>query len=719
MCLCLRLPLEDFISAPQQQQTPGHGSLRRLLACCFHHRPTVLPDGGFHCSLSSLVFFQLERSPVMWLSPLPLGNYPLSLQITPPCSSEQHYEHFGRCCTKCEPGKYMSAKCTSTSGTVCQPCGPNEYMDVWNEEEKCLLHKICDQGKALIEVNPGNGTSQRQCACISGYHWNEDCDCCRRNTKCLPGSGVKHPVQQNKDTVCMPCPSGYFSNVSSATDACKTWTNCTALGTEEKSPGNSWADVVCKKQLKMHAQDETNTLFYILITPLLLVALVGIAAFAIFYHSKGKSLTDLQYWANEICKQIKRTKDSPHDTFVNTNVASPAGLRLLGRTYLLDLDEYSFSEDACYQHGHIVNGKGGPDTIHYESGEDFPTLSLAIVSEDDRFRQIPTEDEYMDRMTQGPCYFPLLSRPENKPVPPFSEPLEVGENDSLSQCFTGTESLMDSTNYCCSDSSYVMDPIHDPSHKCLQNYCHQSTCSNMGDVDNQGIGTSLLIPKETIRCTACCVSCRESPNKAGSATHSLKESGPFPPCSCGLDFPSEDHNGSASNAGVRNDPSDGNGMRKQNAKRPSESKCSTSDLPAASGNVTGNGNSTFISSGQVMNFKGEIIVVYVSQNSQEGSMSPGSSDDSLGSPVQEENLNCCETFAGNAHQYKEKYAEMNSYHSVGNEPQSTVREYKRTSGPIVQEENDEDQNRKLFYNEASQPVQEEGKPGQFPKQTLH
>lgn len=44
----------------------------------------------------------------------------------------------------------MSAKCTETSDSVCQPCGPNEYMDVWNEEDKCLLHKICDQGELFI-----------------------------------------------------------------------------------------------------------------------------------------------------------------------------------------------------------------------------------------------------------------------------------------------------------------------------------------------------------------------------------------------------------------------------------------------------------------------------------------------------------------------------------------------------------------------------------------
>uniref|UniRef100_A0A8B9FCA2 TNF receptor superfamily member 11a n=1 Tax=Amazona collaria TaxID=241587 RepID=A0A8B9FCA2_9PSIT len=158
---------------------------------------------------------------------------------------EQHYEYSGRCCTKCEPGKYMSARCTGTSDSVCKPCGPNEYMDVWNEEEKCLLHKICDQGKALREVNPGNSTFQRQCACTVGYHWNEDCDCCQRNTICAPGFGVKHPVQQDQDTMCIPCPRGYFSKVASSTDECKSWTNCTALGMTEDMPGTEKSDVIC------------------------------------------------------------------------------------------------------------------------------------------------------------------------------------------------------------------------------------------------------------------------------------------------------------------------------------------------------------------------------------------------------------------------------------------------------------------------------------------
>lgn len=53
-----------------------------------------------------------------------------------------------------------------------------------------------------------------------------------------------------------------------------------------------------------------------------------------------------------------------------------------------------------------------------------------------------------------------------------------------------------------------------------------------------------------------------------------------------------------------------------------------------SGQVSGNHNTTFISSGQVMNFSSDVIVVYVSQTSFG---SDGAElDDAFGSPVQEE-----------------------------------------------------------------------------------
>lgn len=46
----------------------------------------------------------------------------------------------------------MSSKCTATSESVCLPCGRDEYLDTWNEEDKCLLHKVCDTGESVTSV---------------------------------------------------------------------------------------------------------------------------------------------------------------------------------------------------------------------------------------------------------------------------------------------------------------------------------------------------------------------------------------------------------------------------------------------------------------------------------------------------------------------------------------------------------------------------------------
>uniref|UniRef100_A0A3P8VBH6 Tumor necrosis factor receptor superfamily, member 11a, NFKB activator n=1 Tax=Cynoglossus semilaevis TaxID=244447 RepID=A0A3P8VBH6_CYNSE len=83
----------------------------------------------------------------------------------------------------------------------------------------------------------------------------------------------------------------------------------------------------------------------------------------------------------------------------------------------------------------------------------------------------------------------------------------------------------------------------------------------------------------------------------------------------------------------------------------SEPECSPESLHTqlaeptlTSGQVSGNHNATFISSGQVMNFSGDVIVVYVSQSSL-GSDEAGK-EDAFGSPVQEEASEATTAFQG-------------------------------------------------------------------------
>ncbi|NXK47822.1 TNR11 factor, partial [Chauna torquata] len=634
----------------------------------------------------------------------------LSLQSTLLCESEQHYEYSGRCCTKCEPGKYMSAKCTATSDSVCQPCGPNEYMDVWNEEDKCLLHKICDQGKALKEVNPGNSTFQRQCACTTGYHWNEDCDCCQRNTICAPGFGIGHPVQQDKDTKCMPCPRGFFSKVASSTDECKSWTNCTALGMAEIVPGTDKSDAVCaERKMPEQPEDGTNKILYVLIVILFFVALIGIVIFIVYYKNKGKKLTaDLQNWANEVCSQIKGTKVPPRDAFVTVNITNTAVPQISEDMHLLGPagcpgPGSSSCADSC-----TVCRHSSPGTVPCEAGGNLQELTVVTETDDDHFPPVPTEDEYMDKDLSSVDYLSSLSQPDSKTMSSFSEPVEIGENDSFNQCFSGIGSTEDISVSQGSDSS---SDAHAAMDKYLQKSC-QRVHSCPKEIDSKDTDRFATIHDSEKICVRCGTSYRECPRKwskpccaAVDSASTSPETGSYAQCTCGLNFLSAGQSTLASDHGMEDASSDGTNVKYQNTNRStSGTNSSTSDLPPASGNVTGNSNSTFISSGQVMNFKGDIIVVYLSQNSQEGAAASGTASENVGSPVQEENPSRCETFAGNAQHYKEKCAELHAASPAGSggprHPTAPARS-------------------PAHRGEASQPVQEEGRLGHSSEKVLN
>ncbi|NXC28961.1 TNR11 factor, partial [Campylorhamphus procurvoides] len=633
----------------------------------------------------------------------------LSLQITPPCESEQHYEYSGRCCTKCEPGKYLSARCTAISDSVCQPCGPNEYMDVWNEEDKCLLHKICDQGKALREVNPGNSTFQRQCACTMGYHWDEDCDCCQRNTMCAPGLGVKPPVQQDKDTMCIPCPRGYFSKVSSSTDECKSWTNCTALGLAEIAPGTEKSDAVCAEQMMPEpSEDGTNRILYVLIVILFFVTLIGIVIFIIYYKNRGKKLTaDLQIWANEVCSQIKGTKESPRDAFVTVNITNAAVLQTSEGMCLLGPSGSPVPGNSCSPGGPTPCRDRYPSTEPCEAGD----FSVGTEADNYHFPPVPTEDEYMDKDLNNTDYLSLLSQTASKTMSSFSEPMEAGENDSFAG-IGSTEDVSVSQGFHPASNT---DGAHIAMDHLLQKSCqHTHSClKEMGNKDTDHFATNRDSEKICVRCG---ISYRESPQNwsklccaAADSTSTSPETGSCAQCMCGLNFLSAGQSTLGNGHGLEDAPSDSTNMKYQNTNRStSGTNSSTSDLPPASGNVTGNSNSTFISSGQVMNFKGDIIVVYLSQNSQEGATASGPSEENVGSPVQEQNLSRCETFAGNAQHYKEKCVELQgTCATLGSGGP-------RWPGVALAQES-----HPSCSGQASQPVQEEGKLGHFSEKVLN
>ncbi|XP_060029953.1 tumor necrosis factor receptor superfamily member 11A isoform X1 [Erinaceus europaeus] len=517
-----------------------------------------------------------------------LGRLQVAMQLSPPCTGERRYEHLGRCCKKCEPGSYMSSKCTATLDSACLPCGPDEYLDSWNEEEKCLLHKVCDAGKALVAVEPGNRTAPRRCACTSGYHWSADCRCCRRNTECAPGLGALLPVQLDRDTQCQPCPTGSFSDTFSSTEACKPWTNCSMHGQMVASPGTSKSDVVCSFSLPSRKPPDEPQVYLPGLVILLLftsVALLAVVVMGVHYRKKGKVLTaNFWHWMNEVCGRLHGNKEPSSSSVSSPQAEAPSPCDLCEGIFLLSLtSEKLFAEDMSCPHSGVA------------SGEPWEAASLTWLRETEAdgatFRQVPMEDEYEDRHPQAPG---------SSSTPPFSGPLEVGENDSLSQCFSGTEAVGGAQT--CPERTPLLP----------ENYLQRA-------VERGGVDPDPLL--------------------------SCPQNGPWSPSPDGWDPPLEEAEGESEQAGGQTE--DGAQDRPANSAR--AGLCG--GPPPASGNVTGNSNSTFISSGQVMNFKGDIIVVYVSQNSQEGpAAGPGGTgepaEEAVGRPVQEESAPCCDSFAG-------------------------------------------------------------------------
>ncbi|XP_053570608.1 tumor necrosis factor receptor superfamily member 11A isoform X2 [Bombina bombina] len=294
------------------------------------------------------------------------------------CDPEKQYQLSNRCCSKCEPGKRQSSKCTPTSDTVCSPCGPNEYMPDWNNEHSCSLHDICDPGKALRVAQQGNSTHARKCVCVSEYHWNQH-DYCSKNKACNPGFGVERLAETDKDTVCAACRDGFFSNISSSTEQCKPWTNCTEIGLVQIKNGTKTSDPVCDKVINTSLN---NHVFIIVgLVLLLVVSVIGVVCF-VFWRKKLKELTEnLQQWINELFYRSRGTKEkSPPD---NLDIQVP-------------IYDHSDTHELLHDNSPYYS------SIHNISGQKTctpSTMSTDLLEKEClKGRSFPTEDEYTDKM---------------------------------------------------------------------------------------------------------------------------------------------------------------------------------------------------------------------------------------------------------------------------------------------------------------------------------
>ncbi|XP_008760685.1 tumor necrosis factor receptor superfamily member 5 isoform X2 [Rattus norvegicus] len=140
------------------------------------------------------------------------------------CSDKQYLQG-GECCDLCQPGNRLVSHCTALEKTQCQPCDSGEFSAHWNREIRCHQHRHCELNQGLQVKKEGTAVSDTVCTCKEGQHCaSKECETCAQHTPCGPGFGVVQMATETTDTVCQPCPVGFFSNGSSLFEKCHPWT---------------------------------------------------------------------------------------------------------------------------------------------------------------------------------------------------------------------------------------------------------------------------------------------------------------------------------------------------------------------------------------------------------------------------------------------------------------------------------------------------------------
>ncbi|XP_078616448.1 uncharacterized protein LOC144884830 isoform X2 [Branchiostoma floridae x Branchiostoma japonicum] len=148
-------------------------------------------------------------------------------------------------CDWCKPGEYMNRPCTEQTPTECLPCPWDHYTEYHNQEIECLLCQQCNlqDHEHEHEARPCTAVQNRQCECDDGYYLR--LEFCFPHTKCQTGEGVREKGTPWKNTRCMRCRPGTFSDEESSTAECRAHTNCTARGECVVRHGNRKRDNLC------------------------------------------------------------------------------------------------------------------------------------------------------------------------------------------------------------------------------------------------------------------------------------------------------------------------------------------------------------------------------------------------------------------------------------------------------------------------------------------
>ncbi|XP_062841886.1 tumor necrosis factor receptor superfamily member 11A [Trichomycterus rosablanca] len=522
----------------------------------------------------------------------------------PTCDQHQ-YLRFKKCCRTCEPGTYLSAYCTETSDTKCRPCGKDEYQSEYSTEEKCHKHDFCDDGRGFFRPTPSSTTKSEPCQCKEGFQCTTDyCEVCGKIPQCPTGQGL---TGERGNQSCKECKEGFFSDSNSA-EPCKKWTDCKAIGKMLEKPGSARADVVCGPPFV------PSTSWAMVAVPCTIIVI-----FAIILSCYKDKLNLLSVNLRTCVQNIKRSRiqqETLAPPYQSNGMQNHSQFEITSCLIPKDNNPPEYLSMCCETK---IDSSASQDTKTQDKDDGADSPEPARERPDGSGSS--TEGSVgMGSPLSCSCLF-------------LKEPMEVGENEDCSELVaTGLAG-------CCSCSQAEN----------LEEILEENAEARSGQDGSVSLNEPPL-------CGDCCA--ERLPERlqgsqelyldfGGAAgkkdTSEIRDLHSDPcayerngPLCCSIESTTVPlTSSSCNNRGLSLVTRDGTDLPEAEADLEIQNQ-NTDTLTCAQ--VTGNNNTTFISTGQVMNFTGDVIMVYVSQTSLGSS---GEAEEPYASPVQEESAECC------------------------------------------------------------------------------
>ncbi|XP_059915684.1 tumor necrosis factor receptor superfamily member 14-like isoform X24 [Gadus macrocephalus] len=194
-----------------------------------------------------MFFFNLEFIFKIYLGLLLFHIYIIDNATASANCRPAEYSSEEGCCPTCPPGMHVNRHCTEFRSTSCASCTEGTFQDGNNGREQCFSCKHCDAGLGLKEKKSCSSTSDAVCEVLDGFFCSDSnrggCRAAQRHTVCSPGQYIGQRGTADKDTECLHCTDGTFSDGTSS--SCQNHTKCESVGLKLIRPGTDSTDSEC------------------------------------------------------------------------------------------------------------------------------------------------------------------------------------------------------------------------------------------------------------------------------------------------------------------------------------------------------------------------------------------------------------------------------------------------------------------------------------------